>query len=412
MTSEGLATLERRSTRPAPLLLTNMFPVLTETFISDFVALLLQHDLVPRVLPLFDRSDDLLLEGPDAPSVVASRIPPVAQPSPVGKHDQLPWWASELLEADSRTSLDVSAICERLEGELAAPGSVLHAHFLTPPGVIGALCLERSRHPSVLELHGYDIFRVGRTHWRAAAEVFRRYDVVITSCGEMRLTVARILEQAGIRQWPEVLILNHGIDIEVIDALQACANGNNDSLRVVTVARLVEKKGLSYLLLAFSDVLKILPGATLDIVGSGPQEADLKVAVERLGLSGSVTFHGALPRSLALRLLAGARLCVLPCVEAQNGDMDAVPNSLMEAQALGVPVVSTYLAGIPEIVRHGITGILVQPGERASLAQAIVLALNSPFLSAQMGKAGRAWARQELNMRDRLARYFSIYESG
>jgi colanic acid/amylovoran biosynthesis glycosyltransferase len=179
----------------------------------------------------------------------------------------------------------------------------------------------------------------------------------------------------------------------------------------VTVARLIEKKGIRYLLEAMILLRDDHPGLRARIVGTGKDERALRGLAAELGLGEAAEELGRLPNAEVLPIVAASDVMVLPCVEAANGDLDSIPNALMEAQALGVPVVSTWVAGVPEIVRHGITGILVGQRDAAALARAIDLLLCKPRLRRAMGRAGAAWAREALDMRREVEPLVEAYRS-
>ena len=102
---------------------------------------------------------------------------------------------------------------------------------------------------------------------------------------------------------------------------------------------------------------------------------------------------------------------MLPCVIAANGDRDALPTALLEAMAAGLPVVSTRLVGIPEIVEHGKTGLLVPPGDPDELSRAIVQILRNSKLQQAFGQAGRARAEQFFDVRENVSKLRGLFES-
>lgn len=139
-----------------------------------------------------------------------------------------------------------------------------------------------------------------------------------------------------------------------------------EALRLVTSARLIEKKGLHHLL----EALALCAAPTrLTILGYGPQEDALKAQAAEAGLANQVSFAGAYDGYDALTsALAAADLFCLPCCEAENGDLDGMPTVLLEAMALGVPVLTTHVSAIPEYISDGITGFLVPPADPVALA--------------------------------------------
>ncbi len=160
--------------------------------------------------------------------------------------------------------------------------------------------------------------------------------------------------------------------LDLAPLLAQCAPSQRDPahpLRIVVLARLIEKKGLHYLIEA---VAKMSSAAEVNIFGYGPLQETLQAQIETLGLQDRIQFRGGYegPDALA-RILNAADVCCLPCIEAENGDLDGMPTVLFEAMAACVPVVSTTVAAIPEFITHGINGYLVPPRDSQALAECL-----------------------------------------
>jgi len=159
--------------------------------------------------------------------------------------------------------------------------------------------------------------------------------------------------------------------------------------QILTVARLEEKKGHRYLLKA----LKILKDRGFDfratIVGGGFLEDDLKDQMRSLNLEDCVDFAGSVTQKEVQKLLKEGDVFVLPCVKAKNGNIDGIPVSLMEAMATGVPVISTKISGIPELIESGQSGLLVEPRNSQELAAAIEKILSDDNLRRQFVQRAR-----------------------
>ena len=170
--------------------------------------------------------------------------------------------------------------------------------------------------------------------------------------------------------------------------------------RVLAVGRLVEKKGFADLVAALARLRAREgnggPGFTAEIVGDGPLRGELLAAVAAAGLGDVVTLPGALPQREVMARLAAARVFALPCVEESDGagGMDNFPTVIAEAMAAGLPVVSTTVAGVPEMVLDGQTGRLVPPRSPDALADALGEFLADGDLAARFGQAGRRRAEK------------------
>jgi glycosyltransferase involved in cell wall biosynthesis len=141
---------------------------------------------------------------------------------------------------------------------------------------------------------------------------------------------------------------------------------------VVAVGSLVEKKGHVHLIQASALLCERLPH-TVAIVGDGPLRKELEAAIHATGAP--VRLLGELPPDETRNVLRATRVCALACVRTDAGDEDGIPVALMEAMQLGVPVVSTCVSGIPELLDGGRAGALVDPGDPVALASALEMAL-------------------------------------
>ena len=144
-----------------------------------------------------------------------------------------------------------------------------------------------------------------------------------------------------------------------------------------------------------------------DIIGEGPLENQLRGQIDELCLQNNVELPGAKPQTQLRRRLAAANVFVLPSMIDPDGGMDNLPTVIMEAMATGLPVVSTNLGGIPEMVIENETGFLVQPGDAAAMSDAIQKVINDPSAAARLGQSGYDRARSlfsiEKNVRELCA---------
>lgn len=157
---------------------------------------------------------------------------------------------------------------------------------------------------------------------------------------------------------------------------------------LVSVGRLVEKKGFGILVEVCRRLRDEGVAVRCKIIGDGPLQSDLQTRIDAAGLGGVVELAGAQAQPEIRAALAAASAFVLPCVEEKSGGMDILPTVIMEAMAARLPVVSTTLAGIPEMVVDGQTGLLVAPGDSVAAAAAVRLLLDNPDKARAMGEAG------------------------
>ena len=161
---------------------------------------------------------------------------------------------------------------------------------------------------------------------------------------------------------------------------------------IISVGRLIEKKGFSDVIEACRLLAEEGVPFRAEIIGEGPLEGALRTQIETDGLTKSVVLTGPLPQSEVIRRLAQGTVFVLPCVTEADGGMDNLPTVIMEAMAAGLPVISTALAGVPEMVLDGITGFLIPQHQPAALSAALARIFTQPGLAHSLGGAGREHA--------------------
>jgi len=233
--------------------------------------------------------------------------------------------------------------------------------------------------PFSVKLRAYDIFAEPQREmptWLNAAQQ------VITISKYNKESVHRTFHVPRER----ITVIYDGIPV---NRLRPSPNYRTSPFVIASVGRLVEKKGHSYLI----DACRLLKSSGFSfecrIYGSGPMMEALQAQIVKLGLSDSIYMFGARPHGEILESLESASVFVLPCVIAANGDRDATPNGLMEAMAKAIPVISTSISGIPEIIEDGIDGLLVEPQDPEALARAILKIHADPGLTDEIRKNGR-----------------------
>ncbi len=174
----------------------------------------------------------------------------------------------------------------------------------------------------------------------------------------------------------------------------------------MTVGRLVEKKGIEYVLRAVRILVDRRREVEYHILGDGPGRDRLVALVAELGLADRVTLHGRQDQAKVREVIEESHALVAASVTAADGDEEGIPNVLKEAMALGLPVVATRHAGIPELIEDDVSGFLVPERDEAVLADALERLARDPGRWAAMGRAGRAKIEMEYDihrLNDRLA---------
>ena len=187
--------------------------------------------------------------------------------------------------------------------------------------------------------------------------------------------------------------------------------GPDEPTRIVVVGRLVEKKGVSHAIEAVARLRDSGRAVRLSIVGDGPLRLELESMVEALRVGDRVQFLGSKTREEVAEILAAAHLLLAPSVTAADGDQEGIPNTLKEAMAAGLPVVSTLHSGIPELVEDGRSGFLVPERDSEALADRVGWLVDRPDSWPDMGRAGRSRVEAEYDIAKLSMRLVELYQS-
>jgi glycosyltransferase involved in cell wall biosynthesis len=266
--------------------------------------------------------------------------------------------------------------------------TVVHAHWVIPGGVIGALAAGRRR--LVISLHGSDVFVAERHAMlrHAARRVFKRA-ARVTACSDDLRTRAIALGASADR----IETVPYGVDsvrfapspearVRVRQAL-----GIGERPFVFTAGRLVRKKGFDVLIRAVARLGATVPDLEVAVAGEGDLRDELQSLAATSG--GRVRLLGNRTQDEIASLCAAADVIAVPSVHDQAGNVDGLPNFALEALASGTPVVATRVGGLPQAVRHAETGLLVVERDEAALADALLVVLRDRGLGATLGQAAR-----------------------
>ena len=179
--------------------------------------------------------------------------------------------------------------------------------------------------------------------------------------------------------------------------------------RVVQAARLVPKKGLLTALQAFARFSEKYPGSTFTIAGEGPLEQTLRQRAAQLGLARQVHFTGFLPQVALNALYASSHIFLHPS-EIANGDVEGIPNAMLEAMATGLPVVATHHGGIPEIIENGVNGLLCAERDAPALADALCALASDHSLYFRLSENAASSVRAQFSAERQIAAIEEIYQ--
>jgi glycosyltransferase involved in cell wall biosynthesis len=260
-----------------------------------------------------------------------------------------------------------------------------------------------------VQARAHDIHR--RSYQYGLLDKFRGAKFVVTNTLYNRAHLQELFDQSD----PAKLVLIYnGLDLDEFVPPRT-HKVENSKLKVLCVARLIEQKGLVYLLKACRILLDKGLDFHCEIVGA-PEEplyttyfVQLKLLHRRLTLEHHVVFSGAQPFSGVLARYAASDIFVLPCVIAEDGSRDVTPNSLIEAMAMEMPVVSTTVTGVPEIVEDGVSGILVPPRDEEALADALSRLLRDRGLRERLGANARKKVEAKFQVNRNILRYVDLF---
>lgn len=211
---------------------------------------------------------------------------------------------------------------------------------------------------------------------------------------------------------PSVHTIYHGLDTQYFSPAHRKMPGEDDLPLLLAVGRLVEKKGFRHLVNACAQLRDAGQRFRCVIVGEPGEQGDaLRAAISAHRLDGVVTLQGAVKHDQLRELYARAALFVLPCLVAANGDRDGIPNVLAEAMAMGLPVVTTPVSGIPELVEDGRNGVFVKEADDHSLAQAIGTLLSAPRERERLGMAARKTILEVFDARRTIGALDALFEA-
>ena len=264
--------------------------------------------------------------------------------------------------------------------------AVMHAHWLIPQGLLACLLARTGRNatvPILCTAHGGDVFGLrGALFSRIRKWIGHRTTYLTAVSNFMRET---LIDEGVPRS--RVAVVSMGVDLENSFAPQA--DIARDPWGLIFVGRLVEKKGLRYLIDALGTITAEFPATCLTIVGEGPERSMLERRAKAIGISNHVKFLGALPPRNLRALYSAAAIAVVPSVIDKFGDQEGLGLVTIEAMGCGCAVVASDLAAIRDVVRHDQNGLLAEPGNPAGLAVEIQKLLSSPELRTRLADQAR-----------------------
>jgi colanic acid/amylovoran biosynthesis glycosyltransferase len=258
--------------------------------------------------------------------------------------------------------------------------------------------------PIVTTFHGYDINAYPRKHGTDCYQrLFTQGDQFTAGSKFAR---QRLLDLGApserVQVWPM------GISADRF-AFRERHRSDGEPVRLLSVARLVEEKGLAYAVQAVAGLVRQGYEVRYRIVGEGERRSGLEALVQRLGLGDTVELCGAMARNQVIEQYDWAHLFLMPGVVASNGAVETQGLVLAEAQASGLPVVATEVGGMPESIRDGVSGFLVPERDVEALVDRTALLIDHAERWAEMGRAGRAHIESKYDTDERIDELVDLY---
>jgi glycosyltransferase involved in cell wall biosynthesis len=383
------------------LYVVSQFPSWSETFIVREIRALLDQGVDVRILSLKHPSGELV--HADAAALMDRVHHPPGMPAMLG--NALRAWCAHPLRISAATATVVAgtwrnptvllkslATLARSLGQLPwlrqFDPEFIHAHWSTYPATAAWMLARVMQRPFGFTCHAHDVFVNHQLLGRKIADAALAVTISRHNVDWLDRNVTGLAQS-------KMQVVHCGVDLARI---QWRPDGRTSNL-VVSVGRLVPMKGLGTLI----EALALLRAHGVEfrclIAGEGPERAALQASVFALGLQDQVELPGALPQERVRAALDEAVVFALPCEIAADGSRDGIPVALMEAMAVGCPVVSCPVSGVPELIRDGEHGLLVPPHDPQALAIALRRLLGDAALRRQLAAAARLRIEQEFDAR-------------
>lgn len=264
----------------------------------------------------------------------------------------------------------------------------IHAHFATHAGLVAHVASSLSRVPYSVMVHAHDL----DTPQPMLDRKLGSATFVATTSERNRSTIATDL---GV---PQVHVVRCGVPLDRFEWRRPRPTPERGHWEIVCVGALVAYKGHSVLLDACRDLVDAGFGFRCRLIGEGPDRPQVEARIRELHLDGVIELLGAIPSDDVVCNLDAADVFVLPSIVEADGRTEGVPVAAMEALAVGVPAVVSAVAGVPELIQHERTGLLVTPGDRRSLVDALRRQCTDRASAERMSRAGREWVEAEFEL--------------
>lgn len=286
--------------------------------------------------------------------------------------------------------------------------ALIHCH-LGVEGVYGLSYKRKFSLPLVVSFHGFEFFvPFHRRYKNPTFFNYCRHYQRLAREGDIFLCVSSATRQdlISLGYPPEkVVTLYLGIDQSLLPKKEEYFG---KTTKIIFVGRLTEKKGILTLLSAYKNIAQKYPNVSLTIIGDGELRKKVEKVIRENRFGDRVIWKGAIPNQETLKEIARGDIFILPSYKTKDGNQEGTPYTIFEAQGIGLPVISTYHSGIPEIVNDGETGFLVKERDSKGLEEKLSLLIENPSLRKKMGEAGKEFIKN-FSREKRLEKLEEIY---
>lgn len=283
---------------------------------------------------------------------------------------------------------------------------LVHAHF-GGNGILGARLKEWKifNGKLITSFHGYDMSIEMNKNGK---HVYK----ILSEQGDLFLPISDFWKYKLINTgFPPEKVFVHRMGVDLNKFKQSIRKCNN-KIKLLSIGRLTGKKGFLYSIQAFKILLKKINRIDLEynIIGDGEDKDSLLRLIKNENLTYKIKILGWKTQEDIKNILYDSHIFVLPSITSQNGDMEGIPVSLMEAMATAMPVISTYHSGIPELIKDGVTGFLVPEKDVELLADKILYVINRPESWSKIGISARKFVEQNHNIQNLNKELLNIYQ--
>lgn len=309
-----------------------------------------------------------------------------------------------------RKALSLTLLYQIIPFVKKGPYDIIHCQVgMLGPQALLVKQITASSAKLITSFRGYDASRYMQDRPGVYDELFREGDVF---CPVSKSLQNRIVGE-GCRE-EKITIVRSGINCQKFPYSRK-RKLHGEPTKIITIGRLVEKKGIQYALEAIASLITSGRDIHYVVVGDGMLRGDLECSIEDLGIGNHVQLLGWRNQDEVIQLLQDMHILVAPSVTATNGDQEGIPNVVKEAMALGLPVISTFHSGIPELVEDGVSGFLVKERDVDALTDRLIYMVDHPEIWSKMGRAGSDQIHKYYDMtrlNDQLVNLYQVVLNG